>query len=113
MAVLFTTNKPNDLLAAIKKKIDDGKIDTWIYDNDGDFTHKPDQWKGKAWLRPRPQQGVLAFGLLGQKEVVMSKQIYGLFHGRFIDMMLTHFDKEFSMAQATAMGTDLDSFDTK
>ncbi|MEM1253287.1 MAG: hypothetical protein AAGI69_12710 [Cyanobacteria bacterium P01_H01_bin.21] len=113
MAVLITTNKPRALLKALKKKIDDGKIDTWEYDADGDFTHVPDQWKGKGWLRPKPQQGLLAFGLLGQKGVTMKKQIYGLYHGRFIDMMLTHFDDQFSIAQATAIGTDIDNFETK
>lgn len=113
MAVFFTTNSPNQLLEALKKKIDDGDIETWTYDKDGDFTHVPEQWNGKGWLRPQPQQGLLAFGLLGQKKTKMSKQVYGLYHGRFIDMMLTHFDAEFSLAQATALGADIDNFATK
>jgi hypothetical protein len=44
MAVIIPTSKPNALVAAIKKAIDDKKIDTWEYDKDGDFTHKPEQW---------------------------------------------------------------------
>jgi hypothetical protein len=32
----------------------------------------------------------------------MTKTIYGVYHGRFIEMLLTHFDNEFSAASATA-----------
>ena len=113
MAVLLTTNHPEELLKKIKEKIDSDGIDTWSYDEIGDFTHTPGQWKEKAWLRPKPQQGALAFGLMGQKEIAMTKQIYGLYHGRFIDMLLTHFDEDFSLAQATSIGTNLDQFQTK
>ena len=113
MAVIVNTNKPVILLAAIKKKIDDEGIDTWAYDSDGDFYHVPEQWKGKAWLRPHPQQGVLTFGLFGQKDVTMSTTVYGIYHGRFIEMLLFHFDNAFSVAQATAMGTEFDNFQTK
>jgi hypothetical protein len=112
MAVHVNTNKAAALLAAIKKQIDDGKIKTWEYDRDGDFTHSPDQWKGEAWLRPHPQQGVLAFGLLGQEDVTMTKTVYGVYHGRFIEMLLAHFDSDFTVAQATAMPTDFDTFKT-
>jgi hypothetical protein len=112
VAVNVNTNKADVLLAAIKKEIDEGKIDTWEYDKDGDFTHSPDQWRRKAWLRPHPQQGILAFGLLGEKNVAMTKTIYGIYHGRFIEMLLVHFDTEFTVAQATAMPTDFDNFKT-
>ena len=112
MALIIATAKPSALLAAIKKEIDNKKIDTWEYDADGDFTHTPDQWKKKAWLRPVVQQGVLLFGLLGPKGVTMKKDIYGVYHGRFIEMLLNHFDNDFATAEATAMGTWVDNFKT-
>jgi hypothetical protein len=46
------TDKPERLLENFKKKIDDGKVETWSYDADGDFSHTPSQWKNRAWLRP-------------------------------------------------------------
>ena len=110
MAVTVPTSKPTGLLAAIKKAIDDKKIDTWVYDKDGDFTHKPDQWYEQAWLRPVAQQGVLLFGLIGKKDVKMSKTIYGVYHGRFIEMLLTHFDDDFDTGSATAQGDTVDLF---
>jgi hypothetical protein len=34
--------------------------------------------------------------------VAMTKVIYGVYHGRFIEMLLTHFDDSFTSATATA-----------
>lgn len=112
MAIIVYTSMPAQLLGSIKKDIDSGHIVTWEYDSDGDFTHKTsdEQWYKKAWLRPSSQQGALLFGLLGQKGVKMSKQIYGVYHGRFIEMLLTHFDNAFTNVSATAQAGTVDSF---
>lgn len=110
MAVMTFTSKPATLLAAIKKAIDAKEIETWQYDADGDFTHTPEQWRGQAWLRPFAQQGVLTFGLLGRKNVTMTKTVYGVYHGRFVEMLLTHFDDWFTNASATAIADSVDNF---
>lgn len=102
MAIIVNTPEPTQLLAALKKAIDDKKIETWSYDKDGDFTHTPDQWAYQAWLRPVVAPGSLIFGLLGKKDTQMTKVVYGVYHGRFIEMLLTHFDDQFSAASATA-----------
>jgi hypothetical protein len=101
MALTVKTPQPAQLLAKIKKAIDDKKIDTWSYDPDGDFTHNPPQWKGKAWLKPKIEQGELTFGILGQKDVQMLREVYGVYHGRFIEMLLVHFQQDFTLASAT------------
>ena len=111
MAIIVQTSTPKALLAAIRKAIDDGEVATWSYDEDGDFTHTPDQWTGKAWLRPYTGAGVLSFGLLGHTGTVMTKPLYGVYHGRFIEMLLTHFDRQFATAAATALkDEELDNF---
>ena len=94
MAIVVYTSAPKSLLEEIKKGIDKGTVDTWIYDKDGDFTHKPEPWENKAWLRPDTSSGVLQLGLLGPKDVEITKGVYGVYHGRFIEMLLTHFDGE-------------------
>ncbi len=76
MAIIVRTNKPSALLQAIYKDIDDNKIETWSYDKDGDFTHTPDQWKNKAWLRPKVYNGELRFGIVPQRAVKLSTLIY-------------------------------------
>lgn len=113
MALTVYTNDPNALLNSIRAAIKDKRVETWAYDVDGDFYHTPEQWRGKAWFRPYVLQGMLSFGLLGQKDVEMTKMIYGIYHGRFSEMLLVHFDKDFSNVSATAIGDlDADHFKT-
>ena len=108
MALIIETNNPTGLLTAIKKAIDAKSIETWSYDGDGDFTHTPDQWKNKAWLRPKVYQGELRFGILGRNDVALSKLIYAVYHGRFSEMLLNHFDNDFTKVRATALPIDID-----
>ncbi len=102
MAIHISTGQAGSLLAAIKKAIDERKVETWSYDSDGDFTHTPPQWSKKAWLRPTVLSSGLALNILNPRGVNLSKEIYGVYHGRFIEMMLAHFDDKFVDARATA-----------
>jgi hypothetical protein len=112
MAVIIYTNDPHGLVKSIKAGISNHAIETWSYDSDGDFTHTPPQWRGEAWLRPLIGNGTLTFGLLGKKGVVMTTVLYGVYHGRFIEMLLTHFDDKFVNAVATAQKQAADDFKT-
>jgi hypothetical protein len=109
MAIIFETTTPNKLLSAFKKAIDDGHVVTWMYDSVGDFTHVPDQWKYKAWLSPAIFSGQnLTMNMLGNNNIVTSKALYGIYHGRFIESMLTHCDQLFTNCYATALATNSD-----
>lgn len=102
MAIIVFTSDPKSLLANIKAAIDQGHIETWSYDRDGDFTHTAGQWKAEAWFNPSLGSDGLYLSLLGRKDVSMSKAIYGIYHGRFSEMLLTHFSYEFSYLYLTA-----------
>jgi hypothetical protein len=109
MAIHFRTGTPQKLLAAFKKAIDDGKVVTWSYDGDGDFTHTAQQWKSLAWLRPKIREGAdLIFTVLKPKNSKISAEMYGIYHGRFIESMLVHCDSLFNEAVATALPADGD-----
>lgn len=110
MAVYISTSQPRKLLEEIKKAINDKKVDTWLYDNDGDFYHVPNQWKFKAWMTPYIENNRLVFGIIGQKEVNMSTMAYAVYHGRFIEMLLNHFDSEFTEVSASSLKTSYDRF---
>lgn len=111
MALIVYTPNPELLLASIYKAIDEKKIATWFYDADKDFTHEPAQWRYQAWLRPRIFPGMLQFGLVGRNGVTMTKVIYGMYHGRFVEELLMHFDEAFSNVTATALGAlPIDAF---
>jgi hypothetical protein len=108
MAVIIKTQNPSELLKKIKKAIDENSVRSWSYDKDGDFTHDAEQWKNKAWMSPKIYTGELRFGIVAPKDTKLTSQIYGLYHGRLIDMALTHFNSEFTNASATASKTEPD-----
>lgn len=105
MAINIQTDNPTALLKAIYSSIDDGTIKTWEYDHDGDFTHAPSQWKYKAWLRPSSENGCLVLNIIWPAGESLSNELYAIYHGRFIEMLLAHFDDSFVEANATALLT--------
>jgi hypothetical protein len=108
MAVRVFCNSPQQLLAEIKGAIREGTVQTWSVDSDGDLTHSPEQWRNKAWFRPRLEPGKLLFIILSPRGIRMSKETYAVFHGRLIEMLLAHFDVKFARATATSLPSDGD-----
>jgi hypothetical protein len=108
MAVRVFTDDPTGLLNRIKAAIRDGSIVTWELDVEGDLTHSPEQWKNLAWFRPVTSAYRVIFKILGRNNTAMSRVTYGVYHGRFIEMLLTHFDLHFSRTTATALPSDGD-----
>jgi hypothetical protein len=103
VALYFKTDKPKTLLSDFKKKIDNGDVVTWSYDADGHFTHTATQWKNEAWLRPSVESEQLAFYIVKPKDKAITPVMYGVYHGRFIESMLTHCDNLFATGAATAL----------
>jgi hypothetical protein len=110
MAIVVKTEDPEGLLYQIKRAIDEKVVDLWSYDAAGDFSHTPDKWINRAWLRPEVGDGELKFGILGTKDAPMTASLYSAYHGCFIEMLLTHLDKYFITAAATAKKTAPDYF---
>jgi hypothetical protein len=108
MAVNVICDNPQQLLGEIKSAVTSGRVKTWQLDKDGDFTHSPPQWLYKAWLHPNVEADRLTFNILGATTERTSKQVYAVYHGRFIEMLLTHFDEKFESASATALATTED-----
>jgi hypothetical protein len=103
MAVTVHVADPPAFLNAIRAEIAAGKVQTWSFDKDGDFTHTPEQWRLKAWFRPRVSGDRIDFLILTPQKTKMNKATYAVYHGRFIEMLLTHFDLKFDRAVATAL----------
>jgi hypothetical protein len=101
MALYISADKPQNLLAAFKKAVDDGHIVTWTYKKNGDFVHTPEQWKNKAVMRPSTSEAMLQFGIVG-REGVVTWPVYGVYHGRLIEEFLSHFSNQMKTATATA-----------
>lgn len=91
------TNDPKGLLDRIREAIENNVVVTWHLDNDGDFLPTQEQWVGKAWITPlirEDEPDSLFFGIIESKLQRMTKAIYGVFLGRFAEMLLTHFDTD-------------------
>ena len=108
MSLYFQCANPRQLLADFKKAIDEKTIATWGYDSDGDFTHTPSQWAKLAWMRPSIGTDRLTFNIIPPNGKVLSKEIYGVYHGRLAESLTVHFDEKFSTATATAKATSGD-----
>ncbi|QGZ54297.1 hypothetical protein [Paraburkholderia acidiphila] len=103
MTIFVKTADPAALLKSIRKLIDERGIETWAYDRDGDFYHTPPQWDRKAWLRPYVVAGGLKLHLIQRKDERLTKPVYGVYHGRFAEMLLTHFDERCSSVETSAV----------
>jgi hypothetical protein len=108
MAIRAYCDAPSDLLDAMRREMRSRSIETWNVDDDGDFTHTPEQWKNRAWFHAIVKEDHLLLNIIGRKSEVMSKSIYGVYHGRFVEMLLTHFDSSFRRVICTALASSGD-----
>ncbi|MGA7849747.1 MAG: hypothetical protein WCA13_11630 [Terriglobales bacterium] len=106
---MFTAN-PDDLLRAIEKAIANGDITTWQETSQGSFTHTPasGQWKNQAWFRPSIDEKGIVFNIIRPKGSKVSKEAYAVYHGRFSEMLLAHFDADLSAIRLTALAAEGD-----
>jgi len=111
MAVRLFTTEAETLLDSIKRGIARGEIETWALDNDGDFTHTASggQWKNRAYLRPRTLNDRLLLNIIIRKTETQKREVYAVYHGRFIEMVISHFPKLLSTAAATPFYTKEDT----
>lgn len=94
MAIIIKTRYPHVLIDQIKRGIDNKEIETWCCDSDGDFTHSAPQWANRAWFRAYFDDNMVTFGIIGRKGVFLTREEYGLYHGRFTEMLMSHFSSQ-------------------
>jgi hypothetical protein len=104
MAIYIKTKKKIDLVEEIIDKIDSNIISTWSYDDDNDFTHKAEQWSNRAWISEKTDgSDNICFGIIGRRDRPLTKMEYAIFHSRFAEMLLAHFDNDFDEIKITSM----------
>lgn len=104
MAILIHTANPVAFVVQIRNKINEGTIETWMTDSQGDFTHSPHQWRYCSWFRPYllDEDGYnLVFVIIPSKKHLFTRTLYGLYHGRFTEMLLTHFGAQITKFKIT------------
>lgn len=102
MAIVVKASMPRELLRAIRNAIDNASVENWEYDADGDFTYLEGLYKHQAWFSARVGIGRLTFNMVGRKDASVSVGLYAFYHGRFVEMLLRHFDDDFDDVRVTA-----------
>lgn len=102
MAIRVYCSEPASLLQTIKDTVP-VQIPPWKVDADGDFTMTAARSTGQGWFRPSVKNDHLLFNILGRKTKSMTRGTYATYHGRFVEMLLTHFDDRFTRVTATAL----------
>lgn len=93
MAVIIRTNSPDQLRDGFTNAIRGLQIATWVVDSEGDYTIKRELWRNHAWMRfKKIDDNSAAFGIVQSKKYPLTKDLYGIMHGRLVATLLTHFD---------------------
>ena len=108
MAIFVKTKNPSELIKDINEQIDKKQIDTWMRDTDGDYTHNTDQWRFHAWIRSRIETGRVVFYIICRKDKNLTVFDYAIYHGRFVEMLLSHFDKSCESIEVSSLASSYD-----
>lgn len=108
MSIYVKTKAPQKLIDDINESIKNDSIDTWSVDSDGDYTHTAKQWQYHAWMHPIVKEDRLIFAIWGRKDVDLGIVDYAVYHGRFVEMLLAHFDSQFSSIEVSSLASSYD-----
>lgn len=112
MAIYINTQNPQKLLDSINKAIDNRDIITWSRDNEGDYTIEREQWKFKAWMRPEIEYNRLIIKIIQSRKYLLTTELYGVYHGRFISTVVAHFSNQIIGIEVTPNpNSEYDIFD--
>jgi hypothetical protein len=105
MAIVVFTDTPQKLLDDLRRAIENATIETWERTPVGNLTLTAmrGRWKNKAWLRPSIEKNKVRFNIIRPKGGSVSKEVYAVYHGRFSQMLLMHFDSSISRIQLSAL----------
>lgn len=92
MAIIIQTMESTQLISSLNKAIKTHSILTWTVDEMGDYTISRDQWRYLAWMRAYIENNRIVFGIIQSRRFPMTKELYGVYHGRFVATLLSHFD---------------------
>jgi len=113
MSVTFSTTKPQDLLDAFRKRVNQeeqkGKITTWEENSKKFFTHKASQVARQAYMWPTISDNSLVFTIHAPEGKPISDYVYAFYHGHLTETFITHFKDLFSSASSTAKAAAKDN----
>jgi len=108
--ITVNANRPSELLSAVKSGIKNGEIDTWQVTERGYFTHTPasGQWRNRAWFKPVVEDSFVRFNIIRPQGGSVGKETYAVYHGRFSEMLLAHFDTQITSIKISSLAASGD-----
>jgi len=107
MVMVFTQN-PTELLFNIRTGINRGEVRTWSVSSKGYFTSSSDIWRNHAWFKPTTNEKRIVFNIIRPKGRHVSTEVYAVYHGRFSEMLLAHFESQLTVIRLTALAVEGD-----
>ena len=102
MAIILKVLNADNFINSFRELIRYRKIKTWIVDAEGDFTHSNPQWFLKSWFRAKKTgEKTVVFGIIISKYHIMTKELYGVYHGRMTATLLANLDEEIQEIEIT------------
>lgn len=104
MAVIIKLNDNiirDNFLKNFFKCIKEGTISTWKHDNNSNISISNSKWYGKAWFGFYLKDDEIGCGLIAPHNAIITREIYGVYHGRLIATLLANFDSQISKINVT------------
>jgi hypothetical protein len=114
MAVRIQTNNPAGLLATITNAFASTSTTppTWRSDTYKELTHKPSEWDSEGWfaaITPRSGDTELVFSFRTYAaKTKKNSNIYPYYHGRFVEMLISHFKSGIDSIVVTPTSISID-----
>ena len=102
MAIYINTDNPQRFVRRIRELVREDEISAWALDEDNDFTHTSPQWGGRAWIHPVIEEDRVVFAIIGSLSEPITRLIYSIYMGRFLECLLMHMDRYFISAKISS-----------
>ncbi|GGS43735.1 hypothetical protein [Deinococcus aquaticus] len=107
MSLLFRTEHPEQLLAALWDGVASGEITEWRRDSRGWLTQAAPRWARQAWLRPMLVTGGLEFETIAPQDTELTRATYAHYHASlaetFIRSLFAFYDEVHITTNATRL----------
>lgn len=100
MKIKINTKDPDKLLKSIKTRLESSDSKTWEIKLNSKkeilYNHSPTQWSDKVLLKPiKIEAGLLVETRYWDTKPVPDEETKGYIVGRFVEILMVHFRKEF------------------
>ena len=102
MAIIITSAQPRTLLKEIREQVHEGRLRNWRLKS-GKYLAYVGDHGNEAWLSPEISINELRFEITGPEVIGVNREMYAIYHGRFIETLLSCFTTWFTEVRVTAL----------